>query len=105
VNFEFDSARLTAEAEGRLDDAMKILERHPELVVEIAGHTDSTGAAEYNQGLSERRAKAVRDYLVGKGADPANLTARGYGESKPVADNATSEGRAQNRRVEFRQQK
>ena len=102
VKFEFDSARLTDASKAILDDAYKILERHPDLVVEVAGHTDSTGAESYNQGLSERRAKAVRDYLVAKGANAANLTARGYGESEPVADNGSREGRAQTRRVEFR---
>jgi len=102
VNFEFDSDRLTADSTAILDEALRILQRHPDLKVEIAGHTDSSGSDEYNQGLSERRAKAVLDYLVGKGANAANLTAKGYGESAPVADNGSTEGRAQNRRVEFR---
>lgn len=102
VTFEFDSARLTSEAEGRLDEAVKILMRHPDLEVEIAGHTDSVGDAGYNEGLSQRRAASVRDYLVGKGANRDNLTVRGYGESDPVASNDTAEGRAMNRRVEFR---
>jgi OOP family OmpA-OmpF porin len=102
VNFEFDSARLTEESKGILDEAYKILERHPKLKVEVAGHTDSSGAAEYNMGLSDRRAKSVMDYLVNKGANAANLTAKGYGETQPLADNGTAEGRAQNRRVEFR---
>lgn len=102
VNFEFDSARLTADSKSRLDEGLAILKRHPNLKVEIAGHTDSTGSDAYNQGLSERRAKAVMDYMVANGANAANLTARGYGESQPVADNGTKEGRAKNRRVEFR---
>ena len=105
VNFEFDSAVLTSDSKATLDDALAILKRHSDLQVEIAGHTDSTGAAEYNQGLSERRAKAVMDYMVANGANPAKLTAVGYGESQPVADNGSQEGRAQNRRVEFRQKK
>jgi outer membrane protein OmpA-like peptidoglycan-associated protein len=102
VNFEFDSATLTSESRAILDEALRILQRHPDLKVEIAGHTDSSGSDEYNQGLSQRRAKSVLDYLVGKGANAANLTAKGYGESSPIADNGSSEGRAKNRRVEFR---
>lgn len=102
VNFEFDSARLTADSTASLDDALKILMRHKDLEVEIAGHTDSTGADGYNQKLSERRAAAVRDYLVGHGVDAVRLTVKGYGEAQPVADNATKEGRAKNRRVEMR---
>lgn len=102
VNFEFDSARLTEESKAILDEALRILQRHPDLKVEIAGHTDSTGSDSYNQGLSQRRAQSVLDYLVGKGANAANLTAKGYGESSPVASNDTKEGRAENRRVEFR---
>jgi len=102
VNFEFDSARLTEGSKQRLDEALQILKRHPDLQVEIAGHTDSTGSAEYNQGLSERRARAVLDYMVEHGANAAKLTAKGYGESQPVADNGSREGRERNRRVEFR---
>ncbi len=102
VTFEFDSARLTSQAEARLDEDVQILLRHPDLEVEIAGHTDSVGDAAYNEGLSLRRAQSVRDYLVGKGANAGNLTVKGYGESDPVASNDTAEGRAQNRRVEFR---
>ncbi len=102
VNFEFDSATLTSGAKARLDEAVKILLRHDDLKVEIAGHTDSVGSESYNQGLSQRRAASVRDYLVGKGANAGNLTVKGYGESDPVAGNDTDAGRAQNRRVEFR---
>lgn len=104
VNFEFDSATLTADSKAALDDALKILGRHTQLIVEIAGHTDSTGSAEYNQKLSERRAESVRDYLVNNGVDSNRLTVKGYGESEPVADNATREGRAKNRRVEMRKE-
>lgn len=70
--------------------------------VEIAGHTDEQGDAAYNQGLSQRRADAVRSYLTSKGVDASRLSGAGYGETQPVADNTTSEGRAQNRRVELR---
>lgn len=102
VRFEFDSARLTSESTSVLNDALEILKRNSDLQVEIAGHTDSSGPDSYNQGLSERRAKAVYDYLVDKGANASNLSYKGYGESSPVADNATREGRSENRRVEFR---
>jgi OOP family OmpA-OmpF porin len=70
--------------------------------VEIAGHTDTTGPGDYNQGLSERRAKSVMGYLISKGVPAENLTAVGYGESNPIASNVTREGREANRRVEFR---
>ena len=102
VNFETNSDRLLPGAEGVLNDAAATLQKYPDLVVEVAGHTDSAGAAEYNQGLSERRAATVRDYLINAGASEANLSARGYGEAQPIADNGTSEGRARNRRVELR---
>jgi OOP family OmpA-OmpF porin len=85
-----------------LDEGVKILKRHSDLKVEIAGHTDSQGDDVYNQGLSERRAQAVADYLIAHGANGANITVKGYGESEPVADNGTMEGRAANRRVELR---
>ena len=76
--------------------------RHADLKIEIAGHTDSQGNETYNQGLSERRAQAVADYLIANGANAANIFVKGYGESDPVADNGTMEGRAANRRVELR---
>jgi OOP family OmpA-OmpF porin len=67
----------------------------------VGGHTDSVGTDAYNQGLSERRAMAVKDYLVGKGVDGSRLSSMGYGESSPVASNDTADGRALNRRVEL----
>jgi len=102
VNFAFDSAALTPESSATLDEAVKILKRHPDLKVEIAGHTDSVGTAAYNLGLSKRRAQSVADYLIAHGVDRANLTVKGYGETEPLADNATAAGRAANRRVELR---
>jgi outer membrane protein OmpA-like peptidoglycan-associated protein len=102
VNFEFDSARLTASSTAMLDEGVAILKRHTDLKVEIAGHTDSQGSEQYNQGLSERRAQAVADYLISHGAKADNITVNGYGESQPVADNSSKEGRAANRRVELR---
>lgn len=102
VNFEFDSAKLTAGSTASLNEAAKIMTRHADLKIEIAGHTDSQGNDTYNQGLSERRAQAVADYLIANGANAANIFVKGYGESDPIADNATTEGRAANRRVELR---
>ncbi|MDH3689158.1 MAG: OmpA family protein [Gammaproteobacteria bacterium] len=101
LHFEFDSARLTPEGEAFLDGAIDTLNQWPFNRVEIAGHTDSTGPESYNQGLSERRANSVRDYLVSGGIDDALLITVGYGESNPVATNDTREGRAKNRRVEI----
>jgi OOP family OmpA-OmpF porin len=103
VNFEHDSATLTGDSTATLDAAVEIMTRHSDLVVEIAGHTDSRGSDDYNQGLSERRAEAVRDYLVSHGVDAGNTSVKGYGESSPVADNDTEDGRAANRRVELHQ--
>jgi outer membrane protein OmpA-like peptidoglycan-associated protein len=74
---------------------------HPGLNLEIEGHTDSTGSDELNQTLSEKRAGTVREYLVEQGLPAANVTAKGFGKSTPVADNATAAGRQQNRRVEI----
>jgi OOP family OmpA-OmpF porin len=102
VNFETNSDRLIGSTTGVLDDAAATLQKNPQLRVEVAGHTDSQGAAEYNQNLSERRAIAVRDYLVAQGVVGANLSIRGYGESEPIADNGSAAGRAANRRVVLR---
>jgi OOP family OmpA-OmpF porin len=103
VNFAFDRADITPESEGILDVAVETLKQNAEVNIEVAGHTDWTGTDEYNQGLSERRARAVRDYLVSHGVGADRLTVRGYGESRPVADNNTRDGRAQNRRTELNQ--
>ena len=102
VNFEFDSAKLTPDSTASLNEAVQILKRHSDLKVEIAGHTDSVGNDDYNMGLSKRRAQSVADYLIANGATAANIFVKGYGETDPVADNGTKEGRAANRRVELR---
>jgi len=101
VHFDFDSATLRPEAMAILDKAADLLKTQERVVVEVAGHTDSQGAEDYNQGLSERRANAAKDYLASKGVTATRLTARGYGEAQPVASNDTEDGRAQNRRVEL----
>lgn len=102
VNFAYDSHVLTSGAHAILDRVAAILSQHPELTLEVAGHTDAQGDAAYNQWLSLQRAEAVRDYLVAKGVDPKNIGAVGYGGQRPVADNSTKEGLKLNRRVELR---
>jgi len=103
IFFEFNSDEITPDSYSLIDKIGKVLEKHPAWVIEVAGHTDSIGTESYNKKLSERRAKAVKNYLVANFTIvPENLSAQGYGESMPIADNGTSEGRAQNRRVEFK---
>ncbi|WP_043531278.1 OmpA family protein [Litchfieldella xinjiangensis] len=101
VTFGFDSSELTPSARSALNDVAMVLTEYPETTVNIAGHTDSTGAADYNQRLSERRAETVGTYLMQNGVQRQRLSMRGYGFSQPVASNDTEQGRAQNRRVEI----
>jgi len=101
VNFDFNKATLRADAADILDEAARVLKEEPSIDVSVDGHTDAVGSDAYNQRLSERRAQAVHDYLVRLGVSAGRLRTRGFGESKPVASNATDEGRAQNRRVEL----
>ena len=98
--FDFDSATLNAASEQALSDLVGQLERFQEIsAIEVVGHTDSRGSEEYNQGLSERRAQSVRDFIAAAYPD-VDITSRGMGESAPVASNSTPEGRQLNRRVE-----
>jgi OOP family OmpA-OmpF porin len=108
VNFDYDKSTLRPDAVEILNQAIDILKRYPDLKVEVAGHTDSRGTDAYNQKLSERRAKAVYDYLTSNGVDASRLVGpNGYGESRPIAPNENPdgsdnpEGRAQNRRTEL----
>jgi len=101
VNFETDRAVLTSDSMGVLEKVAASLKDWPEVRVEIGGHTDSTGSDAHNLNLSQRRAEAVRSYLIDQGVDASRLTAKGYGEKKPIADNNAREGRAKNRRVEL----
>ena len=102
VNFQSGSDLLLAGAERLIQDLAATLIENDYLQIEVAGHTDDQGSAENNQGLSDRRAKTVYDYLIRYGVDPNRLSYRGYGESQPIADNTTADGRATNRRVELR---
>jgi outer membrane protein OmpA-like peptidoglycan-associated protein len=99
ILFDFDSAKIRTDAERALTDVAQVIESYKG-PVRVEGHTDSIASDEYNQALSERRAKAVADWLSKYGVDEARLTSRGFGESKPVADNDTTAGRQKNRRVE-----
>jgi OOP family OmpA-OmpF porin len=99
MQFATNSAEITGAGMQEMFDLLRFLREYPSADAVIEGHTDSTGAAEYNQDLSERRAQAVVQALVNSGIDRDRLTARGYGESRPVASNDTAAGRAQNRRV------
>lgn len=102
VNFEVNSSRLTANAKVILNQVADSLAAATAMRVEIGGHTDAQGSDAFNQKLSERRAQAVKDYLVARGIDAARLEAKGYGESQPVDSNETAEGRELNRRVEMK---
>lgn len=102
VTFELNAARLTAEGRATLDGLAQTLSKQEDLKAEIAGHTDSIGNEAFNTQLSQRRADAVRAYLIEQGVEAERLTAVGYGELEPVDTNETDEGRKANRRVEFR---
>lgn len=102
VTFDFDSARLRPGAVAELNEAVAILNQRTEITrVEVAGHTCDIGSASYNQGLSERRAQSVRDFLVENGINPNRLVVRGHGEDRPKVANTSDSNRQQNRRVEL----
>jgi len=101
VLFDFDSAEIKSEAHPMLDEAVVILKKTPKIKVEVDGHTDNIGPAEYNMMLSERRANAIMKYFVDNGVEAERLTVKGFGLTKPAAGNDTKEGRAKNRRVEL----
>jgi outer membrane protein OmpA-like peptidoglycan-associated protein len=102
IFFETAKATLLPESQQELDNLVKILNDNSKMKIEIQGHTDNVGSDASNLTLSDNRAKSVVAYLVGKGIAANRLTAKGYGETKPVATNDTDEGKALNRRVEFK---
>jgi OOP family OmpA-OmpF porin len=108
VNFDFDKSDIRKADEAELKKAIDFVKKYPHAKVELEGHTDGKGTEQYNQKLSEKRAEAVKQYLIKAGAvDKARISAKGYGKSKPIAPNKTEkgkdnpEGRAKNRRVEI----
>lgn len=102
VHFDTDKATLRPDSYTQLNDLLSFLQRHPATKVEIAGHTDNTGTDAHNLKLSQDRANSIRNYLLKKGIAAAQVTAKGYGSSVPVADNSTGEGKQLNRRTEVR---
>lgn len=101
VNFEFDSSNLTASAKNNLNKLANVLAKNPDTNINIYGYTDSKGSDSYNLSLSDRRAQAVKNYLISQGVTASRMNTMGMGEKDPVASNETEAGRAQNRRVEF----
>lgn len=101
IQFNVNSATPTESSNAALDKAATVLAGYGSMKVEVQAHSDSSGSAAYNKTLSQKRADAVVKYLVGKGIDASRLSSVGYGEAKPIADNSTAKGRADNRRVEF----
>lgn len=101
VNFGFDSSELTSAAKANLDKLATVLKNNMDTNINIYGHTDSRGTDAYNLSLSERRAAAVRSYLISQGVASSRMITMGMGEKEPVASNETDAGRAENRRVEF----
>jgi OOP family OmpA-OmpF porin len=102
INFKTASAEILPGSWAVLDRALKVLQDFPEVNLEISGHTDSKGKAEYNRNLSQHRADSVKLYFVSRGVASSRLQSIGYGKDRPIADNSTSSGRATNRRTEFR---
>ncbi len=102
IFFDYDKYELKDESYAELQKLVEFMNKNPDISIELSGHTDDRGSAEYNQTLSDQRAKAVYDYLINKGISSERLTYKGYGFDKPVADNATEAGRAKNRRTEFK---
>lgn len=101
ILFDVDKTDIMASARDEIARAAQVLVKYPDTYITVEGHTDSTGATEYNQKLSERRADAVRNELLRNGVSASRITIKGYGETDPIADNSTAEGRQANRRVQL----
>lgn len=102
ITFAYDRADVQPQFQPTLNDVASVLAQYPKTYIDVLGHTDSDGTDAYNQTLSERRAQAVASYLVSRGVQSARIATRGYGETQPIASNATEEGKASNRRVEIK---
>jgi OmpA-OmpF porin, OOP family len=101
INFDIDKSTIRPESMGTLNMVIQVLKDNPDIKFEVDGHTDNSGSAAHNLALSQQRADAVRNQLISMGIDGARLTSKGWGDTKPISDNGTLEGRANNRRVEF----
>ena len=102
VLFDFDKTAIKPDGGKILDRLVAFLKENSDKRAELEGHTDSVGADNYNQALSEKRAAAVKDYVVKRGIDGSRIATQGFGKTKPIADNKTADGRAKNRRVEVK---
>ena len=102
ITFGYDRSDVQPQFQPTLNDVAAVLAQYPKTYIDVYGHTDSDGADAYNQTLSERRAQAVSSYLVTRGVQSARVGTRGFGETQPIASNATEEGKAANRRVEIK---
>ncbi len=100
IYFATDKSNINTQSQASLNKLANIFKEYPNTNILLEGHTDNTGRAEYNMGLSERRAMSVRNYLVNQGISPSRFTVKWYGETQPKYDNTTAEGRSSNRRVE-----
>jgi OOP family OmpA-OmpF porin len=100
--FDFDKSTLKPATTQILDRLVAFMIENKDKSANLAGYTDNVGTEAYNQALSERRVNSVKNYVVGKGVDGGRVSGQGFGESKPIADNKTAEGRAKNRRVEIK---
>jgi outer membrane protein OmpA-like peptidoglycan-associated protein len=101
IFFEYGKYELLEESFAELERVKQFMLEYPNIKISIEGHTDNIGSLSYNMQLSQNRAKAVRDWLVGNGVEASRIKYKGYGPKKPIATNSTEEGRSRNRRVEF----
>lgn len=101
INFDIDKSTIKPESMGTLNMIVQVMKDNPDIKFQVGGHTDNSGTAAHNLTLSQQRADAVKDQLLKMGIDASRLTAKGFGDTKPISDNSTLEGKANNRRVEF----